>query len=49
MNAYAGARADGREADLHAELLDLVNEHNTAASGDGTRIEAAYLRVTVMV
>src|SRR6185437_3739935 len=48
MNAYAGAAADGREAELHAELEALVNEHNTA-SGAGTRIEAAYLRVTVAV
>ena len=49
MNAYAAAAADGREAELHAELDALVNEHNTAESGAGTRIEAAYLRVTVMV
>ena len=48
MNAYAAAAADGREAELHAELEALVNEHNTAESGAGTRIEAAYLRVTVM-
>lgn len=48
MNAYAAARADGREADLHAELTALVDEHNTATDG-GTRIEAAYLRVTVSV
>ena len=49
MNAYAAAAADGREAELHAELEALVNEHNTAESGGGTRIEAAYLRVTVAV
>ena len=49
MNAYAAAAADGREAELHAELEALVNEHNTAESGAGTRIEAAYLRVTVAV
>ena len=49
MNAYAAAAADGREAELHAELEALVDEHNTAESGEGTRIEAAYLRVTVMV
>ena len=48
MNAYAAATADGREAELHAELEALVDEHNTAG-GAGTRIEAAYLRVTVMV
>jgi len=49
MNAYAAAAADGREAELHAELEALVPEHNTAESGAGTRIEAAYLRVTVAV
>ena len=49
MNAYAAAAADGREAELHAELEALVNEHNTAGGGAGTRIEAAYLRVTVAV
>jgi SAM-dependent methyltransferase len=49
MNAYAAAATDGREAELHGELEALVNEHNTVESGEGTRIEAAYLRVTVMV
>ena len=49
MNAYAAAAADGRGAELHAELEALVHEHNTAESGAGTRIEAAYLRVTAAV
>jgi SAM-dependent methyltransferase len=49
MNAYAAAAADGREAELHVELEALVNAHNTAERGAGTRIEAAYLRVTVTV
>jgi SAM-dependent methyltransferase len=49
MNAYAGAAADGREAELHAELSALLAEHNKAAPGAGTTVEAAYLRVTVMV
>src|SRR3954470_8905193 len=49
MNAYAAAAADGRDAELHSELEALVNEHNTAAAGEGTSIEAAYLRVTVVV
>jgi SAM-dependent methyltransferase len=48
MNAYAAAATDGREAELHEELTALVAEHNTATDG-GTRIEAAYLRVTVLV
>jgi SAM-dependent methyltransferase len=47
MNAYAAAAADGREVDLHRELEALVDEHNKA-DGEGTRIEAAYLRVTAM-
>ena len=47
MNAYAAAAADGREAELHAELEALVNEHNTAGEGEGTRIPATFLRVTV--
>jgi SAM-dependent methyltransferase len=49
MNAYAAAAADGREVELHGELEALVNEHNTAESSEGTRIEAAYLRVAVVV
>jgi SAM-dependent methyltransferase len=49
MNAYAAAAAAGREAELHGELEALVDEHNTAASGEGTRIEAAFARVTVTV
>lgn len=49
MNAYAAAAADGREAELHDELQALVNEHNSADDAGETRIEAAYLRVTVVV
>ena len=49
MNAYAAAAADGRESELHSALEALVTEHNTAEAGQGTSIEAAYLRVTVMV
>ncbi|MBK5109828.1 MAG: class I SAM-dependent methyltransferase [Thermoleophilia bacterium] len=45
MNAFAAAAADGREADLQAELDALFNEHNT--SGDSTSISATYLKVTV--
>jgi SAM-dependent methyltransferase len=47
MNAYAAAAADGREAELHAELEALVNEHNTAGEGEGTTIPATFLRVAV--
>jgi SAM-dependent methyltransferase len=47
MNAYAAAAADGREAELHAELDSLFNEQNT--SSDATSIPATFLRVTVVV
>ena len=45
MNAFEAAAADGREADLQAELEALFNEQNT--SDDATSIPATFLRVTV--
>jgi SAM-dependent methyltransferase len=45
MNAFEAATADGREAELQAELEALFNEQN--ASDDGTSIPATFLRVTV--
>jgi SAM-dependent methyltransferase len=45
MNAFDAAAADGREAELQAELEALFNEKNT--SDDGTSIPATFLRVTV--
>ena len=45
MNAFAAAEANGREADLQAELDALFNEQNT--SDDDTSIPATFLRVTV--
>jgi len=45
MNAFEAEAADGREADLQAELDDLFNEQNT--SDDATSIPATFLRVTV--
>jgi SAM-dependent methyltransferase len=45
MNAFAAAAADGREADLQAELEELFDAQN--ASEDGTSIPATFLRVTV--
>jgi len=45
MNAFAAAAADGREADLQAELEELFNEQNT--SEDATSIPATFLRVTI--
>ena len=46
MNAYAAAAADGRDAELGAELTDLFERQNVATDGS-TRIPATYLRVTV--
>ena len=45
MNAFEAATADGREAELKAELEDLFSEQNT--SEEGTAIPATFLRVTV--
>jgi hypothetical protein len=45
MNAYAAAAANGKEAELDAELNALFNEHNT--SEEATSIPATFLRVTV--
>jgi ubiquinone/menaquinone biosynthesis C-methylase UbiE len=45
MNAFDAATADGRDAELQAELEELFNAQNT--SDDGTSIAATFLRVTV--
>jgi SAM-dependent methyltransferase len=45
MNAFEAASADGREAELRAELEALFNEQNT--SDLATSIPATFLRVTV--
>jgi SAM-dependent methyltransferase len=45
MNAFEAAAADGREADLEAELDALFNEQNT--SDEATSIPVTFLRVTV--
>jgi hypothetical protein len=45
MNAFEAAAADGREADLEAELDAVFNEKNT--SDEATSIPATFLRVTV--
>jgi hypothetical protein len=45
MNAFDAASADGRAADLQAELETLFDEQNR---GNGTTsIPATFLRVTV--
>jgi hypothetical protein len=49
MNAYAAAAADGREAELDAELDALFNEQNTSDAEGSTSIPATFLRVTVAV
>jgi len=49
MNAFEAAAANGREADLQAELEALFNAQNTSQSEDATSIPATFLRVTVMV
>jgi SAM-dependent methyltransferase len=45
MNAFEAAAANGRDAELQADLDTLFNEQNT--SDDGTSIPATFLRVTV--
>ena len=47
MNAFEAAAANGREADLHAELDALFNAQNASPSKDATSIPATFLRVTV--
>jgi SAM-dependent methyltransferase len=49
MNAFEAAAADGREAELQAELEALFNAQNASSSEDVTSIPATYLRVTVAV
>ena len=49
MNAFEAAAANGREADLQAELDALFNAQNTSPSADRTSIPATFLRVTVSV
>jgi SAM-dependent methyltransferase len=49
MNAFEAAAADGREADLRAELEALFNAQNASASEGATSIPATFLRVTVAV
>ena len=49
MNAFEAAAANGREADLQAELDDLFNSQNASPSEDATSIPATFLRITVAV
>jgi ubiquinone/menaquinone biosynthesis C-methylase UbiE len=49
MNAFEAAAADGREAELQAELEALFKSQNTSPNEDATSIPATFLRVTVAV
>ena len=49
MNAFEAAAANGREADLQAELEALFTSQNKSPSDDATAIPATFLRVTVAV
>ena len=47
MNAFAAAEANGKAADLQAELEDLFEAQNTSTSTDRIVIPAMFMRVTV--
>jgi SAM-dependent methyltransferase len=49
MNAFEAAEANGRAADLQAELEALFNEQNTSSSENTTSIPATFLHVSVAV
>ncbi|MEO5575370.1 MAG: class I SAM-dependent methyltransferase [Gaiellaceae bacterium] len=49
MNAFEAAAADGREAELQAELEAIFNGQNASQNKDATSIPATFLRVTVAV
>ena len=49
MNAYEAAAADGRDAELHAELESLFDKHNVSTAPGTTSIPATFLHVTVQL
>ena len=49
MNAFEAAAANGREAELEAELEALFEDQNASGSADVTSIPATFLRATVAV
>jgi ubiquinone/menaquinone biosynthesis C-methylase UbiE len=49
MNAFEAAAADGREAELQAELAALFNAQNASPTSDATSIPATFLHVAVSV
>jgi ubiquinone/menaquinone biosynthesis C-methylase UbiE len=46
MNAVEAARKNGKEEELHRQLVELANSQNKSNDG-GTLISAAFMRVTV--
>jgi hypothetical protein len=48
MNAFEAAEKNGREEELHNQLLELAQAQNQDSNG-GTFIPATFLRVTVCV
>ena len=48
MNAFEAAAKNGKEQQLHDQLLELAKSQNKSANG-GTLIPATFLRVTVRV
>jgi hypothetical protein len=48
MNAFDAAQQSGKVADLHNQLVDLVEGQNQSTCG-GTSIPASYMRVTVQL
>jgi ubiquinone/menaquinone biosynthesis C-methylase UbiE len=48
MNAFEAAGASGATEDLHRQLVEVADEHNTDRAG-GTSIPATFMRVTVRV
>ncbi|HEY9793803.1 MAG TPA: class I SAM-dependent methyltransferase [Candidatus Obscuribacterales bacterium] len=48
MNAFEAAEKNGRAGDLQRELEMLFTSQNKSASSDTTRLDATFLRVTVV-
>ena len=48
MNAFEAASANGRQAELQAELDQLFNSQNASPRSDATSIPATFLRVSVV-
>jgi hypothetical protein len=46
MNAFEAAERNGKEEELHTQLLELAKAQNQDTNG-GTSIPATFLRVTV--